>query len=135
MVEAMDKPRPAIFTLILFTFMRKIEQQMNRAIANKADWSSSNTRVEYNNSTDCSSIYLHGHQIATYDQNNQAVKLSSCGWQTVTTKSRLNAILDEVKYGCKVFQKNFNWFVSYNEDTKDFWDGMILIDADHLEVA
>ena len=106
--------------------MRKIEQQMNRAIANKADWSSSNTRVEYNNSTDCSSIYLHGHQIATYDHNNQAVKLSSCGWQTVTTKSRLNAILDEVKYGCRVFQKQFDWYLSTNNQTVDFWDGMIL---------
>ena len=115
--------------------MRKIERQMNFAISNKGDWSSSNTRVEYNNNTNCSSIYLHGHQIATYEHNLKAIKLSSCGWQTNTTKSRLNAILDEVKEGCKVFQKNFNWFVSYNEDTKDFFDGMILVDANHLEVA
>ena len=115
--------------------MRKIEQQMNFAISNKADWSNSNTRVEFNSNTNCSSIYLHGHQIATYEHNLKAVKLSSCGWQTNTTKSRLNAILDEVKYGCKVFQKNFAWFVSYNEDTKDFFDGMILVDANHLEVA
>ena len=115
--------------------MRKIEKQMNFAISNKADWSNSNTRVEFNSNINCSSIYLHGHQIATFDHNLKAVKLSSCGWQTVTTKSRLNAILDEVKYGCRVFQKNFNWFVSYNEDTKDFFDGMILVDANHLEVA
>ena len=121
--------------ITLQRFMRKIERQMNFAISNKGDWSSSNTRVEYNNNTNCSSIYLHGHQIATFDHNLKAVKLSSCGWQTVTTKSRLNAILDEVKYGCKVFQKNFDWFVSYNEDTKDFFDGMILVDANHLEVA
>ena len=115
--------------------MRKIEQQMNFAISNKADWSNSNTRVEFNSNTNCSSIYLHGHQIATYEHNLKAVKLSSCGWQTNTTKSRLNAILDEVKYGCKVFKKNFNWFVSYNDDVKDFFDGMILVDAYHLEVA
>jgi len=115
--------------------MRKIEQQMNFAISNKADWSNSNTRVEFNSNTNCSSIYLHGHQIATFDHNLKAVKLSSCGWQTVTTKSRLNAILDEVKWGCKVFQKNFDWFVSYNNQTRDFFDGMILVDANHLEVA
>ena len=108
---------------------------MNFAISNKADWSSSNTRVEYNNSTNCSSIYLHGHQIATFDHNLKAVKLSSCGYETVTTKSRLNAILEEVKYGCKVFQKNFNWFVKYNDQTASFWDGMILIDADTLQIA
>ena len=115
--------------------MRKIEQQMNRAIANRTDWSSSNTRVEFNDSTNCSSVFLHGHQIATFDHNLKAVKISSCGWQTVTTKSRLNAILDEVKWGARVFQKNWNWFVSFNNQTADFIDGMILIDANHLEVA
>ena len=115
--------------------MRKIEKQMNFALSNRSNWSKDNTRVEFNDNTNCSSVYLHGHQIATFDHNLKAVKLSSCGYTTVTTKSRLNAILDEVKWGCKVFQKNFNWFVSYNDDTKDFFDGMILVDANHLEVA
>ena len=115
--------------------MRKIEKQMNFALSNRSNWSKDNTRVEYNSNTNCSSVYLHGHQIATFDHNLKAVKLSSCGYTTNTTKSRLNAILDEVKYGCKVFQKNWNWFVSYNNQTQDFMDGMILIDADHLEVA
>ena len=115
--------------------MRKLERQMNFAISNKADWSGSNTQDTYNNSTNCSSIHLHGHLIATYDHNLRAVKLDSCGYETVTTKSRLNAILEEVKYGCKVFQKNFDWFVSYNGETASFWDGMILIDADSLQIA
>ena len=115
--------------------MRKIEQQMNRAIANRTDWSSSNTRVEFNDSTNCSSVFLHGHQIATFDHNLKAVKISSCGWQTVTTKSRLNAILSEVKYGCSVFQKQWNWYVSFRGQTQDFMDGMILLDTQSLEVA
>jgi len=115
--------------------MRKIEKQMNFAISNKADWSNSTTRVEFNSNTNCSSIYLHGHQIATVDHNLKAVKLSSCGYQTNTTKSRLNAILQEVKYGCRVFQKQWNWFVSYNDQTASFWDGMILVDADSLQIA
>ena len=115
--------------------MRKIEQQMNRAISNRTNWAGSNTTVTYNDSTNCSSVFLHGHRIATFDHNLKAVKISSCGWQTVTTKSRLNAILDEVKWGAKLFQKNWNWFVSFNDQTADFFDGMILIDANHLEVA
>ena len=53
--------------------MRKIEQQMNFAISNKGNWSSSNTQVSYNNNTNCSSVYLHGHQIATFDHNLKAV--------------------------------------------------------------
>ena len=115
--------------------MRKIERAMNFAISNKGNWSSSNTQVSYNDSTNCSSVFLHGHRIATVDHATNAVKVSSCGWQTVTTKSRLNAILSEVKYGCSVFQKNWNWFVSFRGQTQDFIDGMILIDANHLEVA
>ena len=115
--------------------MRKIEQQMNRAIATKTDWSSSNTRVEFNDSTNCSNVFLHGHNIATVDHTTNAVKVSSCGWTTNTTKSRLNAILSEVKWGCRVFQKNWTWFVSYNNQTKSFWDGMILLDADSLQIA
>ena len=108
---------------------------MNMAITHKTDWSGSNTQVNYNSNTNCSSIYLHGHQIATFDHNLKAVKLSSCGYQTVTTKSRLNAILEEVKYGCKVFQKQFDWFVKYNDQVASFWDGMILVDADSLQIA
>ena len=115
--------------------MRKLEKQMNFALSNKANWAGSNTTVTYNESTNCSSVYLHGHQIATLDHNTNALKLDSCGYETVTTKSRLNAILEEVKYGCKVFQKNFVWFVGYNKQTLMFWDGMILLDTQSLEVA
>ena len=115
--------------------MRQIERQMNSAISNKADWCSSNTQVSFNSNTNCSSVYLHGHQIATLDHSTNALKIDSCGYQTVTTKSRLNAILEEVKYGCRVFQKQFDWFVSYNDQTTLFRDGMILLDADSLITA
>ena len=106
--------------------MRKIEREMNFAVSNKANLKKSNTEVCYNDSSNCSSIYLHGHQIATFCHETKAVKLSSCGYETNTTKSRLNAILEEVNYGCKVFQKQFNWFLRTNNQTVDFWDGMIL---------
>ena len=115
--------------------MRKLERQMNFAISNKSDWKGSNTQVNYNSNTNCSQVYLHGHQIATFDHNTNAVKLDSCGYETVTTKSRLNAILEEVKYGCSVFQKQFEWFVSYKDQTESFIDGMILFDTDSLQTA
>ena len=110
--------------------MRKIESQMNRAIVNKNDWSNSNTEVNYNSNTDCSSVYLHGNQIATVDHNTNALKLSSCGWQSVTTKSRLNAILQGLIAGASVFQKQFDWYLNYNNQTVDFWDGMILCNGE-----
>ena len=110
--------------------MRKIEQQMNRAIVNRNNWSNSNTFVEYNSNTDCSTIVLHRTAIAVYDHNTQALKLNTGGWQSNTTKSRLNAILDQLMYGARVYQKNFDWFLSYNNQTHDFNDGMILVNGD-----
>ena len=108
---------------------------MNFAVSNKGNWCGSNTQVTYNENTNCSSVRLHGHLIATFDHNLKAVKLSSAGYTTVTTKSRLNALLEEVKYGCKVFQKDFDWFVSYQGQTQSFWDGMILVDSDSLQTV
>jgi len=110
--------------------MRKIEQQMNRAIVNKNDWSNSNTEVNYNSNTDCSAVYLHGNQIATVDHNTNALKLSSCGWYSVTTKSRLNAILQGLIAGASVYQRQFNWFLNYNNQTHNFNDGMILVNGE-----
>ena len=103
---------------------------MNRAVVNKNNWANTNTQVIYNNNTDCSAIYLHGHQIASYDHNNNAVKISSCGYTTVTTKSRLNAILQGLIAGASVFQRDFIWFLNYNNQTHNFNDGMILCNGE-----
>ena len=113
-----------------FHTMRKIEQQMNRAVVNKNDWSNSNTNVEYNSSTDCSTVVLHRTAIAVYDHNTQALKLNTGGWYSVTTKSRLNAILQGLIAGASVYQKNFNWFLNYNNQIHDFNDGMILCNGE-----
>ena len=112
-----------------FHTMRKIEQQMNRAIVNKNDWSNSNTNVEYNSFTDCSTVVLHRTAIAVYDHKNEALKLNSGGYTTNTTKSRLNAILSEIFVGACVYQKNWDWFFNYNNQTHNFFDGMIITEG------
>ena len=106
---------------------------MNSAIRSRRDWHSGNTRVEITEDQ-TAIVYLHGNKIAEVDETNVRL-FDGGGYQTVTTKSRLNALLEEVKYGCRVFQKNFDWFVKYNDEVASFWDGMILIDADSLQIA
>ena len=69
---------------------------------------------------------IHRTAIAVYDHKNQALKLNSGGYTTNTTKSRLNALLEGLMFSAKVFQKNFDWYLNYNNQTVDFWDGMIL---------
>ena len=100
--------------------MRKIEQQMNSAISNCKDWRSANTEVVNCNGE--SFVYLHGNHIATV--GDDFVKIFDGGWQSNTTKSRLNAILHEFAYGVGVFQKNWEWFVCNNNKTEDFTNGM-----------
>ena len=103
---------------------------MNRAIVNKNDWSNSNTFVDYNSNTNCSTVVLHRTAIATYDHNTLALKLNTGGWHSVTTKSRLNAILSELIAGASVYQKYWNWFLNYNNQTHNFMDGMILCNGE-----
>ena len=93
--------------------MRKIEQQMNAAISDNKNWQSGNTAVTFDAESGVSSVYLHGNHIA--DVGDTFIRLFDGGWQSNTTKSRLNAILFEHgESGDKVFAKNFDWFVSMN---------------------
>ena len=90
--------------------MRKIEQQMNNAISNNQNWQSANTAVTYDEQSGESKVYLHGNHIATVGDN--FVQIFDGGYQSNTTKSRLNAILQEHGIaGEGVFQKNYNWFI------------------------
>ena len=104
--------------------MRKIETQMNTAIRNKKNWAGSNTTVFADDNF--AKVYLHGNHIATYNYANKELSLFDGGWQSNTTKSRLNALCFELATGFSVFQKNWEWFVSdYQGKTKkDFVDGI-----------
>ena len=88
--------------------MRKIETQMIQAIQQNKNWSSGNTQVITEDNT--SKVYLHGNHIATVTDDNMTIY--DGGWQSVTTKSRLNALCSEFCItGEGVFQKNYKWFV------------------------
>jgi len=69
--------------------MRKIEQQIITAIQNNQDLKVANSQVV--TYTDCSDVYLHGNLIARIGET--WMELFDGGWQSKTTKSRLNALL------------------------------------------
>jgi hypothetical protein len=102
--------------------MRKIEQQMNTAINREIDWKLNNTEVV--NIDGVSYVYLHGNKIA--EVGDTWMRLFDGGWQSNTTKSRLNAILDEHGIpGEGIFQKNYDWFfTSKDYGTIPFFSGM-----------
>ena len=102
--------------------MRIIEKNMNQAIRNNSDFKSSNTEVV--NIRGNAFVYLHGNHIATV--SNNSVQIFDGGWQSNTTKSRLNALCYEFSYGARVFAKNFEWFVGYKNLTEEFANGFEL---------
>ena len=110
--------------------MRKVEEQMNYAIRHRKNWAGSNTTVrcfKKDGITTEVNVLLHGNCIAWFDTASNDFNISSAGWETVTTKSRLNALLDEFTCGAgnaKIFQKNWQWFISEFGTVKPFVDGM-----------
>ena len=90
--------------------MRKIETQMCQAVQSNRNWSSGNTTVHFNEETGESLIRLHGNLIAIVDEDS--MKIFDGGWQTNTTKSRLNALCDAFCIaGEGIFQSDFVWYV------------------------
>jgi len=90
--------------------MRKIEQQMCAAIQANKNWQSANTAVTFDPETGISTVFLHGNKIAEVSDTDMTI--FDGGWQSNTTKSRLNALCSEFCIaGEGVFQKNFQWFV------------------------
>ena len=81
---------------------------MCQAIQSNKNWKSGNTEVITNDTV--SNVYLHGNLIATVTDTDMTI--FDGGWQSNTTKSRLNALCDEFRViGEGVFQKNFLWYV------------------------
>ena len=103
--------------------MRKIESQMNAAINAGKNWSNANTCVETVGSV--STVRLHGNKIA--EITDDAMKIFDGGWQSNTTKSRLNALINEFCNGMTdgVFQKDFAWYIRDNGQTVPFESGYV----------
>jgi len=109
--------------------MRKIERQMLQAIVDERSyWSKDNTRVERNEEHPLSyDVYLHGHKIAAYypkytEELPCSLHINNCGYETNTTKSRLNVLINFVCDATKngIFQHNWNWYLRRDGVTEDF---------------
>ena len=75
-------------------------------------------------------VKLHGAQIAGVTRDK--IILDSCGWRSMTTKDRLNKILDDNKTDLHIWQVNHEWRV-YSVKYYDkklffpFHDGMMFV--------
>ena len=99
---------------------------MNQAMRYFRPFSSSNNKVVQNDRD--MDVFLHGNHIATLCKISMDLRIFDGGWQSNTTKSRLNALLDEFGGGDRVIQKDFVWYLVSNLDNSrvPFWSGMTL---------
>ena len=103
-----------IANVIPFPNMRKIEMMKNSAIRYRQILSSGNTTVRaFRESVE---VYLPGNNIASLDTATHALTIFDGGWQSNTTKSRLNALLDEFVPSMRIFQNDWTWYISDSLD-------------------
>ena len=114
--------------------MRKIEAQMIMAVRDQLNgsektWRSGNTEVttEHEGIAGTFSysrfvvVRLHGNEIARFDRVPAALRITDAGWQTVTTKSRLNALLSCFYGGQGIRQVDGVWLLNSTEFAGTDW--------------
>lgn len=107
--------------------MRLIERQMCNALKHRNRMRKDNTRVEWTRNDHDNQLYaevfLHGHNIGTYYPVEKLLFVNDAGWQTPTTKSRLNALITEfVSPRSGIHQKDWDWYLTYDGATLK-WTG------------
>jgi len=95
--------------------MRQITLQSKEAFYQAKSFKKANMEIEV--LSNVTIMYLHGNAIAyMYNDPQRTLAITNCGWESNTTKERLNA-LD----GVTISQKNFIWYLNGKE-----WNGSLI---------
>lgn len=96
--------------------MRKITQQAVEAFNNAKSFKKSNTQIRVIKQNDGGYLVLfelYGNVIARRETWNGRTYITDAGWETKTTKERLNGL-----HGVRIAQHNYQWFLNGKA-----WDG------------
>lgn len=94
--------------------MRKITKESVDAFMNAQPFKKDNMVIEVQ--PNVTIMYLFGNIIAyKYNDPEKTISITNAGWQSNTTKERLNAIP-----GVRINQKNWEWYLNGNK-----WDGKL----------
>ena len=75
-------------------------------------------------------VIYHQTAIVRWQHNiaDTVIRLNSNGWQTTTTKRKMNQASNQFCLGFSVYQKDFDWFVTKpSGETVPYVDGMEFI--------
>ncbi len=64
------------------------------------------------------SVVYHQTEVVKFDRNTSILTLDTDWHFTATTKARMNQASNQFDLGYRVYQKDFNWFVSFAKDDK-----------------
>ena len=95
--------------------MRQITEQATKAFYNSKEFKKQNMIVEV--LPNVTILSLHNNPIAyLYNDPERTLSITNAGWQSKTTKERLNALK-----GVNIQQINFVWFLNGKE-----WNGSLI---------
>ena len=95
--------------------MRKITEESINAFYNNTPFKKGNTEIEV--LSEYTVMKLHGNSIAfKYNDNKGTIKITTTGWQTNTTKERLNGI-----DGVSLVQRKGEFYLNNQK-----WDGSLI---------
>ena len=69
-------------------------------------------------------MYYHNTSVVSF--NDKIITLDSGGWETNTTKKRMNQASEQYNLGFTVYQKAKKWFIKYKGKEIPFNDNIIL---------
>ena len=95
--------------------MRKITTESTKAFLNAEPFKKANMEVKV--APNVTILLLHGNAIAyKYNDPKQTLSITNCGWESNTTKERLNALPN-----VNISQVNFVWYLNGEK-----WDGKLI---------
>ncbi len=77
-----------------------------------------NTRVEYRSGDNSLVLTLHGHDVACWYYSEQSLGVTLAGYNTVTTRERVNAVLDLAGSSCRIVQRKGKAVLINTQDPK-----------------
>jgi hypothetical protein len=75
---------------------------------------------------DITRVFFHDTPVVAFD--GKSITLNTGGWRTRSTKVRMNQASQEFGLAFRVFQKQQEWFVDYQEKVRPFTSDEIKLD-------
>ena len=95
---------------------RQITENAIRALLAGEYFKQSNTEVRYSKYNDVAVMYLFDNEIAFYSPTTKILEITTAGWNTITTRERLNGLPN-----VSVTQRKGQLYLNGKE-----WDGKLI---------